>query len=232
MLSVTEDMDASPPHVPAPHVSVKAMLRQLVPGVILPGAIYFLVSRQAPVLVALAAASSVPALDVVWRLFRGRRPTPMGLLFLAFAAVSVSLAMVLRSPIFILAKGAALSGSLGLAFAVSAVLRRPLTRTIALMLFAEHAVSRRRLADRWGHPRAAAVFRTLSFGWGLLLVLSCLQQIVMVMSVSPGAVMATEPAVQAFVTAMGTATSIMYVRRRQQRHPELGLLPERPRQPL
>lgn len=217
---------------PSTHVSIKAMLRQLVPGVILPGAIYFLVSRHTSVLVALAAGSSVPLLDAVWRLLRGKRPTAVGLLFLGFAAISVSLALVLRSPMFILAKGAAVSGSLGVAFAVSAVVRRPLTRTIAILLFAEHAVSRRRLADRWGHPRAAAVFRTLSFGWGALLVLSALQQLVMVLTVSPGTVMAAEPAVQAFVTAMGTATSIVYVRRRQQRHPDLGLLPERARQPL
>jgi hypothetical protein len=41
--------------------------------------------------------------------------------------------------------------------------------------------------------------------------------------------MAAEPAVQAFVTVMGTVTSVLYVRRRQQRHPEMGLLPQRTR---
>src|SRR5207247_973765 len=82
-------------------------------------------------------------------------------------------------------KGAAMSGSLGVAFAVSAALRRPLTRTIAILLFAEHVVARRLLADRWRHPLALSVFRTLSFGWGLLLLLSALQQLVMVVSVSP-----------------------------------------------
>jgi len=212
-----------------PHVSFRVMLRQLVPGLILPGVIYFLVSRQTSVLVGLAAGSSVPVFDALFRLARRKRPSPLGLVFVAVATVSISLALVLRSPIFILARGAALSGSLGVAFAVSAALRRPLTRTIALLLFAEHTVGRKLLADRWGHPRAMAVFRTLSFGWGCLLVLSGLQQLVMVISVSPGAVMAAEPAVQAFVTVMGTAASILYVRRRQQRHPELGLLPQRTR---
>jgi hypothetical protein len=212
---------------PIQHVSIGVMLRQLVPGLILPGAIYFLVSRQTSVLVALAAGSSVPLLDAVARLVRGKRPSPLGVLFVGLAAVSVGLAFIMRSPIFILAKGAALSGSLGVAFAVSAALRRPLTRTIAILLFAEHAVARRLLADRWRHPRAMSVFRTLSFGWGALLVLSGLQQLVMVISVSPGTVMAAEPAVQAFVTVLGTVTSVLYVRRRQQRHPEMGLLPQR-----
>jgi len=41
--------------------------------------------------------------------------------------------------------------------------------------------------------------------------------------------MATEPAVQAFVTVAGTTLSVLYVRRRQQHHPELGLLPQRTR---
>src|SRR2546426_7594750 len=88
---------------PTPHVSVRAMLRQLVPGLILPGAIYFIVSRQASVLVALAAGSSVPLLDTIWRLVRGKRPSPLGLLFVAMAAASVALALGLRSPMFILA---------------------------------------------------------------------------------------------------------------------------------
>jgi len=214
---------------PVPHVSIRVMVRQLIPGLILPGAIYFLVAQRTSVLVALAAGSSVPLLDAVARLLRGKRPSPLGVLFVGLAALSVGLALILRSPLFILAKGAALSGTLGVAFAVSAVLRRPLTRTIAILLFAEHAIGRRLLADRWGHPRALSVFRTLSFGWGVLLVLSALQQLAMVLSVSPGAVMATEPAVQAFVTVAGTTVSVLYVRRRQQHHPELGLLPQRTR---
>ena len=210
-----------------PHVSMKVLVRQLVPGLILPGAIYFLVSRHASVLVALAAGSSVPLLDAVGRVVRGKRPSPLGLLFVGMAGLSIGLAFLLRSPVFILAKGAAMSGSLGVAFAVSAALRRPLTRTIAILLFAEHVVARRLLADRWRHPLALSVFRTLSFGWGLLLLLSALQQLVMVVSVSPGTVMAAEPGVQAFVTILGTAVSVLYVRRRQLGHPELGLLPRR-----
>jgi hypothetical protein len=39
--------------------------------------------------------------------------------------------------------------------------------------------------------------------------------------------MAVEPAVQAFVTVAGIATSILYVRKIQQEHPEIGLLPVR-----
>src|SRR5919201_1349351 len=91
-----------------------------------------------------APTAHVSLKPMLRRLVPGKRPTPVGLLFLGFAGISVALAFGLRSPIFILAKGAALSGGLGVAFAVSAVIRRPLTRTIALLLFTEHAVYRRR----------------------------------------------------------------------------------------
>jgi len=128
---------------------------------------------------------------------------------------------------FILARGAIVSGLLGIAFAVSVLVRRPLCRTIAILLAAEHAFSRRLLAERWRHPRAVTIFTTLSIGWAVLLVLSALQQGVMVLTVSPGTVMAAEPAVQATVTTVGTAISILYVRRSQHGHPELGILPQR-----
>ena len=42
-------------------------------------------------------------------------------------------------------------------------------------------------------------------------------------------VMADEVPRQAFVTILGTAVSVLYVRRRQLGHPELGLLPRRVR---
>src|SRR5207237_10820448 len=61
MLQTAEEIDALSPNVAPPHVSMKAMARQLVPGLILPGAIYFLVSRQASLLVALARVAWVPA---------------------------------------------------------------------------------------------------------------------------------------------------------------------------
>jgi hypothetical protein len=201
------------------------MARQLVPGLVLPGAVYFAVSRFAPVMVALAAASSVPLLDAVLRLARRRAPTPASVVFLLVAGVSVGLALHFRSPLFILARGAAISAGLGLAFALSAVVGRPLTRTLALRLSTEHREARLRLAERWGHPRALRVFRILSLGWGVLLLASAAQQAVVVLTMSPGVVMALEPPVRTAVTAIGVLTSVLYVRRIQQLHPDLRLLP-------
>jgi hypothetical protein len=204
---------------------LRSILRQLLPGVFLPGLIYLVVSRQTSVLVALAAASSVPLLDVLSRLIRGKRPTWASLVFVGAAGISVGLAVTLRSPMFILVKGSVMSAILGLAFAVSAMIRRPLTRTLALRLSSEHAEGRRRLAERWRHPKAHAVFCTLSVAWGALLLAMAGQQAALAVTVSPGMVMAIDGPSHAVLTVLGIVWSILYVRRIQLRHPELGLLP-------
>jgi hypothetical protein len=209
--------------------SHRTMIRQLLPGIVLPGLIYFIVSRHAAVVPSLAAASSVPLLDTIVRLCRGKAPSVAGAGFLAMAGASVTLAVVLHSPMFILAKGAVVSGMLGIAFGYSALIRRPLTRWLAVSMSTEKADARAQLTRRWRHPKALSVFRWLSAGWGLLLLLLGIQQMIMILTVSPGLVMAVEPVVQAFVTIGGIATSIVYVRRIQQYHPELGLLPARVR---
>jgi len=206
---------------------LRAVMAQLGPGVLLPGLIYYVVSRRTGVLVALAVASSVPLLDAIIRLLRGKRPTIAGLVFIAFAGLSVGLAMHLRSPIFILAKGAALSAIGGAAFSISAAIRRPLTRTLALRLTTQHPEDRRRLAERWRHPKVLTVFRNLSVGWGILLLATAVQQAFLALTVSPGTMMAIDPPVHAFVTLAGIGISLVYVRRFQRAHPELALLTER-----
>jgi hypothetical protein len=203
----------------------RRMAVQLIPGVVLPGLIYVVVSRRAPVLVALAAASGVPALDAIVRLLMGKRPTLVGLAFLCLTTISVSLGLWLHSPVFLLAKGASMTAVLGVSFGVSAMIRRPLTRTFAVLLATDHRESRRRLAERWAHPTALSVFRVLAAGWAVLLLASAGQQIAMILTVSPGTVMALEPPVTTAATLMGVAISVAYVRRKQAIHADLALLP-------
>jgi hypothetical protein len=204
---------------------LRSLLSQLGPGIGLPGIIYFVVSRRAPVLVALAAASSVPLLDTLARIVRGKKPSPVGLVFIACAGISIALAVHLHSPIFIVAKGAAISAVVGLAFAVSAAMKRPLTRTLALRLSADTAEAREQLSERWRHPKAHVAFQTLSVGWGVLLLGTAAQQGVFAANLSPGTVMAVDPPLHAFFTALGVVVSILYVRRLQKSHPEVALLP-------
>jgi hypothetical protein len=209
----------------ARHPQVRSLFSQLGPGIGLPGLIYFVVSRKAPVIVALAAASAVPLLDAIVRFLRRKPQSLAGLVFIACAAISVGLAVHLHSPIFILAKGAAISAVVGLAFALSAVLKRPLTRTLALRFSTDSAEARERLAERWRHPRAHGAFQTLSIGWGLLLLGTAVQQSVFAATLSPGTMMAVDPPIHAFLTALGVAASVLYARRLQRAHPEIALIP-------
>jgi len=193
----------------------------------LPGLIYLVASRFAPTIVSLAAASSVPALDALFRVVRRRPVSAIGLVFVALTAVSVSLAMWLRSPMFILARGAVVSAFVGTAFAVSAVVRKPLTRTLAIHLSSDHGEDRRLLAERWRHPKAVEVFCTLSAAWGVWLLITAGQQLTLALTVRPGLVMALDAPVHAAAVAIGIAASVVYVRRHQREHPELGILPGR-----
>jgi len=181
----------------------------------------------AGVLFALVAASCVPGVDALIRLLRGRAPNGFALLFIPSTGLSVGLAAWLHSPVFILARGGVTSAAMGLAFGLSALLGRPLTRTMALHLSSDQQEGRRRLAQRWGHPKATSVFRILALGWGVLLLLMGGQQVLLALSASPGVVMALEPPVHLTVTALGIVSSVLYVRRIQAANPELGLLPSR-----
>ena len=56
----------------------RALLRNALPGIVLPGLIYLLASRALPTMAALGAASSVPILDALWRLLRGKPVSGVG----------------------------------------------------------------------------------------------------------------------------------------------------------
>ncbi len=203
----------------------RALVRNLLPGIVLPGLIYLVASHFLSTIGALAAASSVPLLDAVTRLSRGGTPSLVSIGFVAASAASVALALWLRSPLVILAKGAATSALVGLAFAGSAAVGRPLVRTLAVHLTTEGHEQRRQVAERWRHPVAVRVFRVLSVGWGLWLLAVAAQQLAMALTIAPGTVVALEPATHGVAIVIGTAVSILYVRRRHRLHPELELLP-------
>src|SRR2546425_5314376 len=206
---------------------IRRMPANMLPGRVLPAVIYFSLRPQIGVLMALIAASCVPGVDTLVRLVRGRAPNAFTLLFIPSTGLSVGLATWLHSPVFILARGGVTSAAMGVAFALSALLGRPLTRTMALHLSSDQHEGRRRLAERWGHPKATSVFRMLAVGWGILLLLMGGQQVLLALSASPSLVMILEPPVHLTVTALGIVASVLYVRRIQIAHPELGLLPAR-----
>jgi intracellular septation protein A len=206
---------------------IRSIASQVLPGMVLPGLVFLVLSHHASTLVAACLASSVPLADALIRKVSGRPANAMTLGFLAVAAVSVGLALLSGSAMFVLARGAVMSAVIGVSFALSAVLKRPLTRTLAIRLSTEQPEGRERLRERWHQPRALEVFCVLSVGWGLFLLVQAAQQAFVVLTLSPGAVMAIEPPVQAVCTAAGVACSLLYAKRAQASHPELQLIPAR-----
>ena len=203
------------------------MLRHMVPAFALPALLYFALRPHVGVLIALAVSASVPVVDAVIRKIRGRAQNAMGLVFLPLTVVGMGLAATLHSPVFILAKGGVTTVIMGVAFGVSALVGRPLTRTMALHLSSDQHESRRRMAEGWEHPTTANVFRVLAIGWGLLMLGMGGQQIQLARSASPGLVMLVGPPLHALLTILGIVSSLLYVRRIQRIHPEIALLPTR-----
>ena len=191
---------------------IRSMVANMLPGVVLPTIIYFTLRSSLGVLLALVAASCVPGVDALVRLVRGRAPNGFALLFIPSTGLSVGLATWLHSPVFILARGGVTSAAMGMAFALSALLGKPLTRTMALHLSSDQHEGRRRLAERWGHPRATSVFRMLAVGWGVLLLLMGGQQVLLALSASPGLVMILEPPVHLTVTALGSPRAASWIK--------------------
>jgi hypothetical protein len=205
---------------------LRTTMISLLPGMVLPALVYVLAAPHTTVLEAVVLAGSVPAVDGLVRVLRGRGVNPASVVFAAGAGVSALLALWSGSALFVLMKGAVISVALGAAFAVSAAVGRPLTRIVAIALSVSGRDARRRLAERWGHPSATDVFRVLSIGWGLLLLVQGAQQAMLAVTASPGLVIAVTRPIQLAGTAAGIVLSVAYVRRRQRREPELAVLTE------
>lgn len=215
---------AAPARLSSPHV--RATVSALVPGMLLPGLVYVVASRRLPVLESVVLAGAVPAVDALVRLLRGRGLNPASVLFALGAVVSAALALWSGSTQFVLMKGAVVSVALGAAFALSAAIGRPLTRSIAIRLAGGGRDGRRHLAARWSHPSVFDLFRALSLGWALLLVMQGAQQAVLAATASPGTVLVLGRPIQLAGTIAGIGLSVAYVRRRQRRQPELAVLTE------
>src|SRR2546426_4317595 len=132
---------------------IRRMAANMLPGLVLPAVIYFSLRPQIGVLMALIAASCVPGVDTLVRLVRGRAPNAFALLFIPSTGLSVGLATWLHSPVFILARGGGTRAAMGVAFALSARLRRPPTRTMGPHPPSGQWEGGRRPAARLGRPK-------------------------------------------------------------------------------
>jgi hypothetical protein len=192
----------------------RPVVRQLLPGMVLPGAIYAVASRFMSTLPALVMASSVPGLDLLQGLLRRKAPSPASIGFVAMAGLTSAMSLCADSPMFILAKGPAISAVAGMAFLISSTTGRPLCRTLAEKLtMGLPAETRERIVSEWHTERSTHVFKVLSAGWGLLLLACGVQQVIMALTLPAGLALGLESPVHLTVIGLGIAGSLLYVRK-------------------
>src|SRR5438034_5563430 len=104
--------------------------QQVLYGMVLPAAIYAIASHFMSTLAALVVASMLPVTDVVKAKVRGRKASAASLGFLAGAVVTSVLGLVSSSPLFILLKAPAMSAAVGIGIVGSALVGRPILRTL------------------------------------------------------------------------------------------------------
>jgi intracellular septation protein A len=205
-------------------IKPRTILRALVPGMIVPVAVYGVCSQFLSTLSALSVAALVPVADLAVATAKGKRLNLASVGFVGMAVVSVTLAVTLHSPALILIKPAVVAGLAGLAFGLSALLRRPLTRTLAIRFSGgdDHELQAE-LRRQWHHPKATRIFRTIAFGWAVWLLISAARTLVVASIMPPATAFMIEAPSGPATAAIGALVTILYVRRFRHTHPELGL---------
>ena len=188
--------------------------QQVLQGMVLPAAIYAVASHFMSSMLALVVASMLPVTDVVKARIRRHRASAASLGFLGGAVVTSVLGVVSSSPLFILLKAPAMSAAVGMAITASALVGRPLLRTLAVCFAAgSSAEARRGATELWSSSPWDSVFAALSAIWGILFLVLAAVQTLAVLSFSPGVTLMVLPPLQFAVMGMGAAVSLYLVHR-------------------
>lgn len=179
---------------------------ELVVNLFVPWLAYEALTRQGwTELQALMAVTVVPLLWGLAVLVRESRWDPVSL-FSAGGMVLSLLACALSEDVRALqVRESYLTLLIGLAFLVSAAVRRPLLLTL---------VSSQVPPERLQAPPVRSLFTTLTWAWGVVMVLEFAVKLWMIATMSISAVLAVGPWVQNGILALAVAWSVWLVRRR------------------
>jgi hypothetical protein len=188
--------------------------QQVLYGMVLPAAIYAVASHYMSSLAALVVASMLPVTDVVKAKVRGRKASAASLGFLGGAVVTSVLGLVSSSPLFILLKAPAMSAAVGMGIVGSALIGRPILRTLAVCFAAGSSPQARgAAAELWASDPWDRVFALLSAIWGILFLVLAAVQTLAVLSFSPGVTLVLLPPLQFVVMGIGAGLSLYLVHR-------------------
>ena len=188
--------------------------QQVLYGMVFPAAIYAVASHVVTSLLALVLASMLPVTDVVKAKVKGQKASAASLGFLGGAVVTSALGLLSSSPLFILLKAPAMSAAVGLGIAGSALVGRPVLRTLAVMFAAGTSPQARADAKAlWSSKPWDGVFAGLSAVWGVLFLVLAAVQTLAVLSFSPGITLVVLPPLQFVAMGLGGAVSLLLVHR-------------------
>ncbi|HXX88703.1 MAG TPA: VC0807 family protein [Acidimicrobiales bacterium] len=195
---------------------IRAFLPSAIGGAIIPIAVYFAVRphvRSDAVALILAGVPAAAWVVIEW--LRKRTMDPIGLIVLLGFAVGVGASYSLGGNAFVLkARDSLFTFAFGIACLVSLVVgSRPLMFRLGRVLSAGDDPGRREVFDRlWDLPASRAVFRALTFMWGVGLVLDALARVLLAALLPTSRFVVISPIVAAtFVGSMFVAT-IWFIR--------------------
>jgi uncharacterized membrane protein (UPF0136 family) len=217
--TVTEQERQGPAHRAEPTPGrVRQLLRHaanptLVFGIVAPFAVYELLSGRTSEVTALAVGAVFPAAATLWTLVRTRRPDPIALMTLGGIVLGLLGALVFDSPLFLLLKESAVTGTIGLVFLGSLLVARPLTFALGRSMMATTSAERSAYDATWDVPGVRAGDRRTTLEWGAALVLDAGLRTVLAFVLAPGTLLAVSPFVAAAV--IGPVALVTFRRRRR-----------------
>jgi hypothetical protein len=193
-----------------------ALLKSLVPDVVLPVAVYYVcrlfgLDEVTSLLTAAAAALVRVLLTAVVR----RRFNGLAALVCAGFTTGVLLVLLTGDPRFLLAKESLLSGLLGLLLLGSCLLGKPLMYALMRRLTADDPGRLAEWERQWeSAPRFRALFRTLTLVWGAGLLAESIIRIPLVYSLPLDVMTGLSTVLQLATFALLVGWSLLYRRRR------------------
>lgn len=204
---------ATPSETPARRVLRHAANPTLVFGIVAPFVVYEILSGRTSDVTALAVGAAFPAGATLWTLVRTRRPDPIALMTLSGIVLGLIGALVFDSPLFLLLKESAVTGTIGLVFLGSLLAARPLTFALGRSMMATTPAERAAYDATWDVPGVRVGHRRTTLEWGAALVLEAGLRAALAFVVTPGTLLVVSPFLTAAV--IGPVALVTFRRRRR-----------------
>jgi len=185
---------------------------------IIPWLMYMVLSHFMTSILALTIATLIPLVDNLLHLMKHRKLDALGSLMLFTFVLTLVLALLGGSEKLLLIRESLITGSVGLIFLGSLLLRQPLMFYLA-QKFVPHAAFESNLK----YPYFLSVMRRMSLGWGLILVAESVVRVYLVFQLSTAQFLAVSNVVLYGFIGAAIVWTVWYRRRSAKRLAEIKL---------